>query len=84
MGIVVPPAPSRAEVPEVMARLDRFRAKDPADHEERSSGRVSPVLVLAVLLSALGIFLNVCALTVSCAPESQCAGLVMSICQGLA
>jgi hypothetical protein len=84
MGIIVPPAPQKAEAAEVMERLERFRAKDHTRPDEQPRKKTSMILILAVFLSFAGISMDIFALLIICAPESQLACLVISACTGLA
>lgn len=84
MSFIVPPAPSREEAAEVVAKLARAASKQPDEkstQEHRIRSRV-PV-ILASVLSTLGTLLLACALAVICAPQSQLASLVLRLCEAI-
>lgn len=81
MSIVVPPASSHEAASEALKRLERY-AQDDAVDESSGTHPIHPrgLLVAACLLSAIGSFLLVCAIAISCAPQSAISQAALSVC----
>lgn len=77
MSIDVPPAPSHEAASSVYAQLADF-SRDSAAAARSRSGAFKHVafFVASVVMCATGVMLQICAIALMCAPESQLAQFV--------
>lgn len=77
MSIEVPPAPSREAASTVYAQLADFsRDSVAAARVRRGATKRVALLIASVVLCVMGLMLQICAIALMCAPESQLAQLI--------